>query len=165
MLTRQLFKVVLLTTITLFAGSAFAYGPNFPLGPNPVLTPGKLCDRPDKFRYPENIAYCTRDVSYESKEILIKKYDEQLGFHIQSMDRGEFKIDHFIPLCAGGSNDAQNLWPQHRSIYQVTDPVEPLLCEKMAQGKLEQAEAVRLIALAKRDLKQVQLVLRTLRAL
>lgn len=165
MLTRQLFKVVLLTTITLFAGSAFSYGPNFPVGPNPVLTPGKLCDRPDKFRYPENIAYCARDVSYESKEILIKKYDEQLGFHIQTMDRGEFKIDHFIPLCAGGSNDAQNLWPQHRSIYQLTDPVEPLLCEKMAQGKLDQAEAVRLIALAKRDLKQVQLVLRTLRAL
>lgn len=167
MFSRQVFRAVFLVscTLTLFSSSAFSYGPNYPVGPNPILTPGKLCDRPDNFRYAERIAYCSRDVTFESKEILIQKYDQQLGFHIQSMDRADFKIDHFIPLCAGGSNDSQNLWPQHKSIYGVTDPVEPLLCEKMAQGRLGQSDAVKLIIRAKTDLSQVQLVLKTLRGL
>jgi len=65
------------------------------------------------------------------------------------MDRKDFKIDHFIPLCAGGSNDPSNLWPQHKSVYEITDPVEPLICAKMAAGKLDQAYAIKLITTAK----------------
>lgn len=162
---RAMSVVLLFAALSIFSTSAFSYGPNFPTGPNQALTPGKLCDKPVKYRYPENIAYCDRDVSYETKEILIENYDAQLGFHIQSMNRSDFKIDHFIPLCAGGSNDSSNLWPQHKSIYQVTDPIEPLLCEKMAQGRLSQANAVQLIIKAKRDLSQAPLVLKTIRGL
>lgn len=158
-------KLLLLLTLSLITATSLAYGPNFPSSPNPVLTPGKLCDRPSGFRYPEQIAYCERDVTYETKEYLIKNYDQKLGFHIQTMNRLDFKIDHFIPLCAGGSNDPVNLWPQHKSIYEITDPVEPLLCQKMLEGKLSQADAVKLIMRAKRDLKQVPLVLKTLNSL
>jgi hypothetical protein len=145
--------------------SAFAFGPSFPQGPSPVLTPGKLCDNPSKYRYPEHIAYCDRDVTYETKEALIHNYDSKLGFHIGSMSRYDFKIDHFIPLCAGGSNDSTNLWPQHKSVYELTDPVEPLLCEKMANGRLSQADAVKLIVKAKTDLATVPEVMKILRKL
>lgn len=164
MLIRHL-SVSLFALLILFSDQAYSYGPNFPSGPDQTLTPGRLCDRPVRYRYPENIAYCARDVSYETKEILIKKYDEQLGFHIQSMNRSDFKIDHLIPLCAGGSNDSSNLWPQHKSIYETTDVLEPLLCEKMAQGKLQQADAVKLIIKAKSDPSQVSLVIKTLQGL
>lgn len=158
-------KFLLLLTLSLITATALAYGPNYPANPNPVLTPGKLCDRPSGFRYPEQIAYCERDVTFETKDYLIKNYDHKLGFHIQTMNRGDFKIDHFIPLCAGGSNDPVNLWPQHKSIYEITDPVEPLLCQKMLEGKLSQSDAVVLIMRAKRDLKQVPLVMKTLHSL
>lgn len=165
MFNRHMSRAVLLLVTTLISTSAHSFGPHFPAGPNPVLTPGRLCDNPVKYRYPEQIAYCERDVSFETKEILIQRYDEQLGFHIQSMNRADFKIDHFIPLCAGGSNDSQNLWPQHKSIYLITDPLEPLLCEKMAAGKLSQADAVRLVIRAKTNLSQVPLVIKTLNSL
>ncbi len=145
----SLFLIIILTNYT------FAFGPLFPDGPNLVVTPGKLCDKPSSYRYPEHIAYCIRDVSYETKEFLIKRYDTQLGFKIESMNRIDFKIDHFIPLCVGGSNDIANLWPQHKSIYEITDPVEPLVCQKMAEGKLKQADAVNLIIKAKTNLGSV----------
>lgn len=158
-------KSFLFINLLLVATSVFAFGPNFPIGPNPTLTPGKLCDQPTTYRYPEHIAYCERDVSSDTKEVLIEKYDQQLGYRIRSMNRMDFKIDHFIPLCAGGSNDSSNLWPQHKSVYDVTDPVEPLICEKMLEGKLKQADAVKLIVRAKTYLNQVSEVMRILKSL
>jgi hypothetical protein len=137
----------------------------FPIGPNPQLTPGKICDRPTAFRYPEHISYCERDVSFETKEILIQQYDEKLGFHIQTLNRADFKIDHYIPLCAGGSNDISNLWPQHKSIYLITDPVEPLICQQMAAGKLNQSDAIKLVMRAKNFLYQVKEVIKILNGL
>ena len=76
------------------------------------------------------------------------------------MDRMKFKIDHFIPLCMGGSNDKSNLWPQHESVYKITDPLEPAMCNKMAEGKLLQAEAIDLIKYAKQHLDEVPRILR-----
>jgi hypothetical protein len=65
----------------------------------------------------------------------------------------------------GGSNDTVNLWPQHKSVYEITDPVEPLICKKMAAGTLKQADAVQLIIRAKTYLNQVPGVLRILNSL
>ncbi len=158
-------KSLLSLVLMLVSSSLLAFGPQFPVGPNQKLTPGKLCDKPTAHRYPEQIAYCERDVSYETKEILIKNYDQKLGFQIESMDRAEFKIDHFIPLCAGGSNDTVNLWPQHKSVYEITDPVEPLICEKMLNGRLKQADAINLIMKAKLNLSQVPAVMKVLNSL
>lgn len=124
----------------------------FPLGPHPELTPGKLCDTPSELRYPEKIKYCKRSVHTSVKKAIIAEYDDEYGYQVESMDRKEFKIDHYIPLCAGGSNDEENLWPQHKSVYEITDPLEPLVCGKMAEGKLKQADAVRLVIEAKNDL-------------
>lgn len=165
MLKRHVTSALFLAFITLLSTSAFSDEKYFPINPNNGLTPGKLCDRPAAYRYPEKIAYCERDVSYDTKEALIAKYDRQLGFRIEELNRSDFKIDHYIPLCAGGSNDVVNLWPQHKSVYQITDPVEPLLCEKMAKGKLRQSDAIKLIVRVKNDLSQVPSVLKTLQSL
>lgn len=122
----------------------------FPNTPDSELTPGSLCATPDKHRYPEKVPYCTRNVSGESKKEIIRTYDLHRGFQIQRMNRQDFKIDHLVPLCAGGSNEVTNLWPQHKSIYQLTDPIEQPLCELMARGRLKQEEAVQIIL----DVKQ-----------
>lgn len=148
-----------LSILAVFAVESSAMA-GYPQGPQRSVTPGKLCDKPDSHRYPENIAYCERDVSYETKEAIISEYDQKFGYTIGSMQRGEFKIDHLVPLCAGGSNDVVNLWPQHKSVYAITDPLEPVICLKMSQGRLKQADAVRLIIEGKTDLSRTQAIIR-----
>ena len=64
---------------------------------------------------------------------------------IQDFGRNNFKIDHLIPLCAGGANTDDNLWPQHQTVYEKTDKIEGVLCEVMASGRLLQAQAIALV--------------------
>ena len=130
----------------------------FPLGPDHSVTPGETCQRADTLRYPEKIAYCTRDVSSAEKNAIIRNYDKSFGYQVGSMNRSEFKIDHYIPLCMGGSNSTKNLWPQHQSVYTKTDPLEQKLCELMAAGKLLQKDAMEKIRFAKNNLDQVAAV-------
>lgn len=144
-----------------FAGQEGAY----PQGPNEQLTPGELCAHPDSFRYKEKIPYCSRDVETELKWEIIDTYDKSLGYHIRETGRGDFKIDHYIPLCMGGSNEKENLWPQHKSVYKITDPMEQIACEKMAQGRLKQKDAVEMIRRGKNDLSQVSAILQHLKSL
>jgi hypothetical protein len=123
----------------------------FPSHPHTEVTPGSLCERASELRYPEHIKYCERDVEGSLKAQLFVMYDRQFGYETTQMQRTAFKIDHLIPLCMGGSNKADNLWPQHVSIYEQTDPFEPFLCGAMASGKLKQAEAVQIILSVKQD--------------
>ena len=123
----------------------------FPTSPDAKLTPGSLCDHPSSRRYPEGIAYCSRDVDRNTKKQVMQAYDDQLGFSVTRMNRGAFKIDHYIPLCMGGSNHPDNLWPQHESIYKYTDLIEDVACQKMAAGRLKQADAIELVKRAKSD--------------
>jgi hypothetical protein len=123
----------------------------FPTHPHLEVTPGALCDRASEYRYPEHIKYCNRDVEGQTKAALFVMYDTKFGYHTTQMNRSSFKIDHLIPLCLGGSNDEENLWPQHVSIYEHTDPVEPYLCDVLSAGKIKQAEAVQIILAIKQD--------------
>jgi hypothetical protein len=148
--------------ILTLANNAFALDA-YPIYPQPSLTPGALCTTPTRYRYPERIPYCERDVNSETKDRVVKKYDTTFGYRVGSIGRQNFKIDHYIPLCMGGSNAEQNLWPQHPTVYAITDPIEPLLCEKMSKGILSQNEAVRLIKLVKNDLNQARYLLEKLK--
>lgn len=157
---KQLIALILISFVSL---SAFAQD-SFPKGPDANLTPGALCSNPDAHRYPEQINYCNRSVDTDQKNAIFAAYD-QLGYRTRSMNRGAFKIDHYIPLCMGGANDSKNLWPQHQSVYTITDPLEPALCGKMAEGKLLQKDAVRLIMQGKANLDQVPAIIAKVQAL
>ena len=135
---------------------SFTTANQFPTMPDESLTPGTLCTHPDQRRYPEKVAYCVRNVSTELKRDVIHNYDEKLGYTIESMSRQEFKIDHFIPLCMGGGNEPANLWPQHHSVYELTDQLEGDLCTLMSLGKLEQAKAIEILKFAKRNLGEAR---------
>ncbi|MEY4632488.1 MAG: hypothetical protein RIQ81_2608 [Pseudomonadota bacterium] len=117
----------------------------YPTTPDHSLTPGSKCDSPDTYRYPEKVPYCNRDVESSRKAAIFVRYDRELGFETTKMDRQSFKIDHYIPLCMGGSNDDSNLWPQHSTVYEHTDPAEGYLCERMKEGRLLQAKAIEII--------------------
>lgn len=147
-----MFKVLIALGICLSINSFAAS--TYPLNPDPRLTPGSFCQHPDSHRYPQKIAYCERHVSKETKWNVIRTYNRELNYNIDSRDRGQFKIDHLIPLCAGGSNQLDNLWPQHSSVYNITDPLEPLICEKMAAGRLLQKRAIELLMRAKMHLEE-----------
>lgn len=164
-------KIVPFVLALVFSVSALAggrqFGPDgrFPQHPDSTMTPGSVCTTGQTRRYPEGVTYCNRDVDRDLKRDLFRRYDVTLGYETQSMSRQDFKIDHYIPLCAGGSNQADNLWPQHKSVYMITDPLEPLICEKMSEGRLKQADAVKLVHRAKLDLTQVNSVMAELHRL
>jgi hypothetical protein len=160
-----MFQRLLMTAVIAFVSQGAFAGPAFPTSPDLRLTPGSYCQRPDAYRYPERIAYCNRNVDRDEKVNVIRDYNQRLGYRIDLRDRQQYKIDHLIPLCAGGSNKPDNLWPQHESVYRLTDPIEGLACEKMAAGRLTQKRAVELIFQAKFHLDQVNQVMATLRSL
>ena len=160
-----LFSVLL--SLQVLSGSLYAAPghASFPLGPDAQLTPGDLCHHPTAHRYPEQIPYCARSVDSQLKKDIIADYDRERGFSVGSMPRSQFKIDHYIPLCMGGSNERDNLWPQHQSVYNITDPMEPALCNKMASGRVSQAKAMELIRQGKANLNQVPQILKQIEAL
>src|SRR5690606_13651836 len=124
----------------------------------------ELCKTPDELRYPEKIKYCERHVSGDTKSEVIQMYDERFGYKVADMRRGVFKIDHFIPLCMGGSNDEKNLWPQHKTVYAVTDPFEPRLCDLMKAGRMRQVEALEYIKKVKFNLDQADGIMNEIEA-
>ncbi|MFN7728708.1 MAG: hypothetical protein ACK5P7_06105 [Bdellovibrio sp.] len=153
---------VLVSSVQVFAQ---AEGGRFPIGPDRTLTPGSYCTTPDSYRYKEHIPYCKRDVETSEKMQIIQDYNDKLGFRIEKKQRPQFKIDHLIPLCAGGSNQADNLWPQHESIYKITDPIEGLACQRMGEGKLTQKKAIEMIFAAKHNLKKAPEILDLLQSM
>lgn len=156
-------KLSLLFILTLFSFNALAL--DYPKTPDHDITPGSLCDRPDSYRYEEQIPYCERDVSTALKSEIFATYRNQLGYVLDLRIRENYKIDHFIPLCAGGSNEEDNLWPQHVSVFQITDPIESLGCEKLKAGKITQMNLIALIKQAKLNLPDAGKVLKKLQAL
>lgn len=153
--------------ILLLSLSSLCFGsnPEFPNSPDPKLTPGSLCTKPDEYRYPERIPYCDRDVDSSEKDVVFTIYRKELGYVLSPRQRRNYKIDHYFPLCAGGSNELNNLWPQHRSIYEVTDPIESIGCAKLKLGRISQKDLLKMIVDAKRDLSQAREVLRKLESL
>ena len=123
----------------------------YPNGPDAEMTPGKLCVN-GKTRYAQQIIYCERSVSSGEKNAIIADYDQELGYKIRTMNRMDFKIDHFIPLSIGGSNDVENLWPQHKSVYAYSDKLELLLFQAMEADKIKQMDAIRVIKECKTEL-------------
>ncbi len=136
----------------------------YPDRPDAALTPGSLCAERHQTRYPERIPVCERSVDVETKENIVRNYDD-LGYRIGAIGRRRFKIDHFIPLCMGGSNEMDNLWPQHETIYPLTDALEAACCEKMADGRLTQDRAIQYIREGKADPELAPVLVREVESL
>ncbi|MGZ3774767.1 MAG: HNH endonuclease signature motif containing protein [Pseudobdellovibrionaceae bacterium] len=122
---------------SIFAGQlAFAF-----TTPEYDKTPGVLCStsNPDfkGFDYPEQIARCNRAVDLQKKQVIAADYG-----NIPRSEWSNYEFDHLIPLCAGGSNDIGNLWPQPIDQAKEKDVLENDICIAMKNGTLKQEEAV-----------------------
>ena len=120
--------------------SALAKGGNGYTAPDDSLTPGALCtdsdDDFDQYDYPEQVARCTRNVDESEKADIGDAYG------IDQSDWSDYEFDHLIPLCAGGSNAPENLWPQPIDEAKEKDKLEDSVCRRMKAGTLTQANAV-----------------------
>lgn len=163
----QLVRVALISLCLMACGRAetssfLSAGPEsskkYPQNPNEAVTPGTTCSHPDSYRYKEKVPYCNRDVDSSLKKEIIREYDQKFGYQIQTFPRSQFKIDHYIPLCMGGGNDQENLWPQHRSVYELTDAIEQKLCQLMTNNLMMQKEAIGVIRNVKNHLDQARSV-------
>lgn len=107
-------------------------------------TPGTLCtqDDPnfDKLDYSEQIARCKRNVSEDKKQQIAHIYGD-----IPRDTWPNYEFDHLIPLCAGGSDETTNVWPQPIVEARKKDRVENMVCREMRAGSMTQAEAIQKI--------------------
>ena len=138
------------------AGAVNRVGPP-ELYPDPLKTPGcaatlEVADLTKAWteNCPGGKVSCTysqahRKVSKDERTFI---YDQ---YHVVStkrnIDNGE--IDHFYPLCAGGSNSASNLWYQpiqnewngRNFGFKEKDKLEAWICKQIKNHKLDPREA------------------------
>ena len=75
------------------------------------------------------------------RDEVLRRYGLPAGTH------PDYEIDHLIPLCLGGSDDASNLWPQPRRTIEDTwnaeakDRLERRMCDLVCDGEIDMATA------------------------
>ena len=127
------------------------------LYPDPDLTPGEadtadIDDLTDRWECPTSIhkVDCTYSQAHRSVSMRThtKVYEEyQVPESKRNAKSGE--VDHFDPLCNGGSNDIKNLWYQPANNmwkgknfgYHGKDSLESWVCVQVKAGKLDPKEA------------------------
>jgi len=127
------------------------------LYPSQELTPGKAdtLDVSDLTRrYTENCPRNKRSCTYSEahrnvpREVHVQVYNEyNVPDSGRNSESGE--VDHFWPLCAGGSNDISNLWYQPAKNpwqdenlgYHEKDWLEEQICKQIKAGQIDPAEA------------------------
>jgi hypothetical protein len=85
--------------------SAFARQPT-PFLPDSAITPGDVFDVTMEDICTPGYAKKVRAVTKSLRDKAFKDYG------LLSHQRGEYQLDHLIPLALGGSNSIKNLWPQ-----------------------------------------------------
>jgi uncharacterized protein YgiM (DUF1202 family) len=127
------------------------------LYPDPSLTPGLAdslsVDDLTKIyidNCPGSKPSCTysQNHRYLPASVHQKVYDE---YNVPSGQRNikDGEVDHFYPLCAGGSNDIKNLWYQpairywngNDFGYHAKDKLEAYVCLQIQAGQLDPKEA------------------------
>jgi hypothetical protein len=106
------------------------------LYPNPNLTPGKALENVTAEEIcTSGYSSRTRDVPSSTKKKVYKNYDTPYP-----KNKGEWEVDHFIPLGIGGSNDISNLWPEPANPkpgFLEKDVVENYLHTQICNGKID----------------------------
>jgi uncharacterized protein YgiM (DUF1202 family) len=127
------------------------------LYPNPSLTPGLAAtlNVDDLTRIytdncPNSKPSCTYSQDHRNvpPSVHAKVYDE---YNVPQDQRNikDGEVDHFFPLCAGGSNDISNLWYQpavgdwngNDFGYHTKDKLEAYICVQIKAGNLDPKEA------------------------
>jgi len=127
------------------------------LYPDPRMTPGlsatlNVDDLKKTYtdNCPDSKPTCTYSQDHRNVPASVhrKVYDE---YNVPQDQRNikDGEVDHFYPLCAGGSNDISNLWYQPAVSdwngqdfgYHTKDKLETYICAQIKAGKLDPKEA------------------------
>lgn len=140
--------LIFLLTLCANASAIAAIG-DVPITPDPELTVGDYCtvggNDYQGTRYKEKIPVCYRDVSGERKTRVYRAY------HIPDHCRRFYTVDHYIPLSMGGSNEFQNLWPEHKDIKATRQNLEQETFEQLSAGEITQEQAIAVVTYAKQN--------------
>jgi hypothetical protein len=131
-------------------------GPDF-LYPSATLTPGRadtLSAAELSARYSEHCRKgkldCTYAQSHRSVPAAVhRRVYEEYAVPAAARNGRDGEVDHFYPVCAGGSNDIANLWYQpadrtwrgHALGYHEKDVLEAWVCREIKAGRLDPAVA------------------------
>jgi len=133
----------LLALCLLWNVAAFARQP-MPFLPDSALTPGDVFDVTIGDVCTPGYARKVRAVTKPLRDDAFKSY-RVLSYH-----RGEYQLDHLIPLALGGSNSIKNLWPQPNNSSpwnaRVKDALEVRLHKLVCRGQVDLGAAQREIA-------------------
>lgn len=159
-------NLIAIAILSLSTSTGFAFNKDwFPKNPDPRLTPGSYCNGNQPTERTGRPETCSRDVDGHLKWDVIRDYNQKLGYDINSSNRMQFKIDHLVPLCFGGGNDRENLWPQHQSIYVITDKLEDIGCQKLRGGRISQIKVIKMLLEVKNDLSKADAMMNYLNSL
>ncbi len=159
-------KLLAVLALSLSSTAALSFDKDwFPKGPDARLTPGSYCQGQQPTDRTGRPLTCERNVDTDDKWAVIRDYNQRLGYNINQSNRGQFKIDHLVPLCFGGSNEHNNLWPQHQSIYVITDKLEDMGCQKLRSGRVGQAKLIKMLVEVKNDLSKADAMMSFLNSL
>ncbi|MFA5188703.1 MAG: HNH endonuclease signature motif containing protein [Patescibacteria group bacterium] len=106
--------------------------------PDPVCTPGAIFQVTEEDICVKGYTKKVRNVTAKTKNLVFQEYG------ITTHAKGEYEVDHFIPLELGGSNDLKNLWPEPaepRPGFHEKDRVENYLHRQVCTGQMTLAEA------------------------
>jgi hypothetical protein len=107
--------------------------------PTPGVTPGWPVWSDDLDTVCNTYTYTRRRTTSSMKEEAYSKYG--INFHLP----GQYQIDHLVPLCLGGADSQENLWPQSYDNpawnAKKKDELERVICRMVCDHRYPLADA------------------------
>jgi hypothetical protein len=156
LVSAALYAPVIAQSLTASAATASApkVGPRA-LYPNPSTTRGKAetlnaTDLNRAWPCPAKVRKSSCSYSQAHREVsMAEKRRVYALYGVDPKNHPPGEIDHFYPLCAGGSNDITNLWFQPATNvwngknygYHEKDDLEAWVCQQIKANQLDPREA------------------------
>lgn len=108
--------------------------------PDRNKTPGSV--RPDTLSL-----ICGHAVEHRGVMTNARRDEVLARYKLPAGSHPDYEIDHLVPLCLGGSDDASNLWPEPRRNIEpkwnaeAKDRLERTLCDLVCDGLLDLGDA------------------------
>ena len=141
------FAGVAISIVGIHAGGAVSSAPVAGVYPDPRITPG-AADTLDVAALNRRYNGLTYSQSHRKVSSATKKQVYKNAGVPYPQKAGRYEVDHFWPLCAGGSNDIKNLWLEPASVslkgkalgFHQKDLLEAAICRKIRDGSISSEE-------------------------